>query len=342
MTESFAVTLQPGAQAGQRDHQAHAMSPQTADSQNTVAPGGGGQIHKPLPLAAVLRHVSLMEEPGRVASREPVSVSEPALRRVNHLLYTVLETCLQLDAARQQLQSAISTQRELEVVLEMLAARVELGHASQMDHRKVTSRLTAARETVIRIVGEWNRIGRRFTHLTRLLPVQLETGFETLGPVLADEMDRLARACLSTHADVHFSLSQRAQAWTARRSDPACEGSFGPEDFGVWLSNLEDARAQAVADFASAREAYLQAVLNFDREHACLVRARSLRRTAETGFRLNTRSAPDFADAILEESGRNLAVLVCQSQRQAAGYHLYALAGLLPRQFGLIEPAAGF
>lgn len=342
MTESFTVTSQPDVEAGQRTHRGHAVSPQAEDSNTAIARGGPGQAHKPLALAAVLRHVLQMDSPGLAEAFEPFPADEPALRRANRVLNTALEACLQLDAARQQLQSAISTQRELEIVLEMLAARVEVGQASQTDHRKVTTRLACAREAVTRAVGEWNRIGRRFTQLTRLLPVQLETGFETLVPVLADEMDRLAHACLSTHADVHFSLGQRAQAWAARRTDPAREDVFGPEDFGAWLSNLESTRAQAAADFSSAREAYLQSVLNFDREHACLVRARSLRRTAETGFRLNTRSAPDFADAILEECRRNHAVLMHQSQRQATGYHLYALAGLLPRQFGVIEPAAGY
>ncbi|WP_156406271.1 MULTISPECIES: hypothetical protein [unclassified Hydrogenophaga] len=329
MTERFAVPLQPAAEASQRDHQARACSP--------------GQTHKPLTLAAVLRHVLVLERPATAcAARELAPAEEPALRRVNRILDTALETCLQLDSARQRLQNAIAAQRELEIVLEMLAARLEAGQADQVDHRKVIARLASARETVTQAVGEWNRVGRRFTQLTRLLPAQLETGFETLGLVLTDEMDRLAHACLSTHADVQFSLNQRAQAWAARRTDPACEGGFGPEDFGSWLSSLESSRAQAATDFSSAREAYLQAVLNFDREHARLVRARSLRRTAETGFRLNARSAPDFADAVLEESRRNQAVLTCQWQRQATGYHLYALAGLLPRQFGLIDPAAGY
>lgn len=331
MTESFAVHVPP-------DHLAHARS------HAAVAPGGPGQTHKPLTLASVLRHVLLLERPAMdsSAARDLPPAEEPALRRVNRILDTALEASLLLDTARQQLQNAISTQRELEIVLEMLAARVEAGQANQVDHRKVTARLVSARETVTRAVGEWSRIGRRFTQLTRLLPAQLETGFEILGPVLTDEMDRLAFACLSSHADVQFSLSQRAQAWAARRTDPACEGGFAPEDFGAWMSSLESTRAQAAADFSSARESYLQAVLNFDREHACLVRARSLRRTADTGFRLNTRSALDFADAVLEESRRNHAVLMCQSQRQATGYHLYALAGLLPRQFGLIDPAAGY
>ena len=338
MTERFADTLQRETKAGPRNHPAypiHAGFTQTLEPRTVFAKGGAGQTHQPLTLAAVLHHVLLLDTPATPAD-------EPALQRVNRVLDTALEACLQLDAARQQLQSAIATQRELEIVLEMLAARVELGQASPVDHRKVSARLSSARDTVTRTVSEWNRIGRRFTQLTRLLPVQLQTGFDALEVVLPDEMDRLAQACMATCADVHFSLGQRAQAWAARRVDPARPACFGPEDFGAWLSNLENARVQATHDFAGAREAYLQAVLNFDREHASLVRARSLRRTAETGFRLNTRSAIDFADAINDESRRNHAVLTCQAQRRASQYHLYALAGLLPRQFGLIEPAAGY
>ncbi len=334
MTERFADTLQRDAEAGQLHHLPPPSVP-VAQPRTAPAGAGAGQVHQLLTLAAVLHHVLLMDRSCGLAD-------EPALRRVNRVLDTALETCLQLDAARQQLQGAITTQRALEIVLEMLAARVELGQASQVDHRKVAARLCSARDTVTRTVGEWNRIGRRFTQLTRLLPAQLKTGFEALEPVLPDEMDRLAQACLSTSADVQFSLSQRAQAWAARRSDPARPSGFGPEDFGAWLSSLEDARAQAAADFAGAREAYLQAVLNFDREHACLVRARSLRRAAETGFRLNARSAPDYSDAIMDENRRNHAMLASQAQRMASQYHLYALAGLLPRQFGIIEPAAGY
>lgn len=334
MTERFADTLQRDATAGQRDRLMHASPPRVVEPRAVAGKGSVGQAHQPLTLAAVLQHVLLLEDPASPAD-------EPALRRINRVLDTALETCLQLDAARQQLQSAIATQRELEIVLEMLAARVERGQASQVDHRKVSARLSSARDTVTRSVSEWNRAGRRFTQLTRLLPVQLQTGFDALEVVLPDEMDRLAQACMATSADVHFSLGQRAQAWAARRVGPQRPSGFGPEDFGAWLANLEDARAKAAGDFACAREAYLQAVLNFDREHASLVRARSLRRMAETGFRLNTRSASDFADAINDESRRNLAVLICQAHRRASQYHLYALAGLLPQQFGLIEPATG-
>jgi hypothetical protein len=90
-------------------------------------------------LAAVLRHVlvldrdsgsarsvgvalsasqqgatSLQEAP--VASAHDVSIAvadEPALRRLNSVLNTTLDVCLQLDTARLQLQNAISTQREM-------------------------------------------------------------------------------------------------------------------------------------------------------------------------------------------------------------------------------------
>ncbi len=335
MTERFADTLQRDAKASPDDPATPASAPPVPDGRTPAAKGGAGQAHQPLTLAAVLHHVLLMDSPAGPAD-------EPMLRRVNRVLDTALETCLQLDAARQQLQSAIATQRELEVVLEMLAARVELGQASPVEHRKVAARLCSARDMVTRCVSDWNRIGRRFTQLTRLLPVQLKAGFDALEPVQLDEMDRLAQASQSTGADVQFSLSLRAQAWAAQRADPAHPSGFGPVDFGAWLSGLEEARAQAATVFAGAREAYFQAVLNFDREHARLVRARSLRRTAETWFRLNTRSATEYADAIVEESRCNHAMLSCLAQRRSSQHHLYALAGLLPQQFGLVEPADGY
>lgn len=344
MSESFEVTSQPSAEVRAGDLQAQAAGPHAVGSAANVAGCAAGRAHQPLTLAAVLHHVLLIENPVRPSStsRQRGWDDEPVLRRVNQVLYAVLDACLKLDAVRQQLQGAIATQHEIELVLELLAVRVELRQATQLDHRQVTNRLNHARDTVSETVAEWNRVGRHFTQLTRLLPVQLAAGFEALAPVLTDEMDRLAQACLATSADVDFSLSQRAQAWAARRTDAPGERGVVPEDFDAWVSNLEEARMQAAADFASAREAYLQAVLDFDREHANLVRARSLRRTAETGFRSNTRGAPEFAEAILNESRRNHAVLRCRAQRRAAQYQLYALAGLLPRQFGLIGPAAGY
>jgi hypothetical protein len=220
----------------------------------------------------------------------------------------------------------------------MVAARMEAGQVQQTDHRRITSLLTSERDKVSEAVREWNRVGRRFTQHTRLLPAQLESVVDTLGPLPADEMDRLAEACLWTHADVHFSLRQRARALTDRQADAPQENGPVPEDFHAWISRMEEVRAQAAADFAAAREAYLQAVLNLDREHAGFVRARSLRRTAETGFRHGSGSALHFTDAIVEESRRMHAVLSLQARRLAAKHQLFALAGLLPKQFGLVGP----
>lgn len=344
MTERFAETSKRNTEVHLRDHQDRLASPHVAEPGGAAPVPRAGRVNKPLTLAAVLHHVLQTDNP-----IQPTSASfgrgtndEPALRRVNRVLCTVLESCLQLDAVRQQLQGAIATQHELELLLEMVAARVEWGQITPMEHRLVVNRLSSSRDVVTRTVGEWNRTGRRFTQLTHLLPVQLEIGFDALAPVLTDEMDSLANACLSARADVHFSLNQRALAWATRRKEPARDGERSPKDFGAWMSSLEEARAQAAADFACARESYLQAVLEFDQKHASLVRARSLRRTAETGFRLNTRSPSEFAEATLEESRRNHAMLLSQANRRSAQYHLYALAGLLPRHFGLVEPAAGY
>lgn len=314
-------------------------------------------------LATVLRHVLLLDQSngaaatdsgvvppaqangcvrdGVVASPSDPSLTVtdvPALRRLNSLLVTTLEICLQLDSARLQLQNAISTQRELETVLEMVAARMEAGHAHQTDHRRITTVLTVERDAVSEAVREWNRMGRRFTQHTRLLPSQLENVVDTLGPLHADEMDRLADACLSTNADVHFSLHQRTRARAEGGPDLTAGARRAPEDFHEWIARMEQVRAQAAADFASAREAYLEAAFKLDREHASFVRARSLRRTAETGFRFGSGSPLHFADAILEESRCMHAVLALQARRLVAKHQLYALAGLLPKQFGLVGP----
>lgn len=316
-------------------------------------------------LEAVLRHVMLLDQvdgsgvrpcvapPGTAGSpglpvaselgpsdESPAVADDPGLRQLNHRLNATLNICLQLDTARRQLQNVISTQRELETVLEMLAARVEAGKGAPAEHRRVTSLLTTRREKVTSAVSEWNRIGRLFTQHTRLLPSQLEAVVDNLGPLPADEMDRLAEACLWTHADLHFSVRQRAHAWIGPRSKKLELLARSPEGFLAWISRLEEVRSQAAADFAEAREAYLQSVLNVDREHACLVRARSLRRTAETGFRYGSRSALHFTDAIIEESERLHGLLALQTQSLAAKHRLFALAGMLPRQYGLVDRSA--
>lgn len=350
----------------------HDPSSPSADAETPPAPARprrvevaaqrtAGQTHPSLTLVAVLRHVLALERgrSGAPAAALPVPqgatrapeaqvgslsdaplavADEPALRRLNELLNTTLDICLQLDTARLQLQNAISTQREIETVLEMVAARVEAGQAHQNEHRRITTQLTAESDKVSEAVREWNRIGRRFSQHTRLLPAQLESVVDTLGPLPADEMDRLAEACLWTHADVHFSLRQRARSWADQRADGSVGSGRTPEDFRAWIARMEAVRAQAAADFSAAREAYLDAVLNLDREHASFVRARSLRRTAETGFRHGSGGALHFTDAIIEESRRMHAVLALQARRLAAKHQLFALAGLLPKQFGLVGP----
>jgi hypothetical protein len=362
MTERSA----PAVQHGPSSPTAHADTPDALAHTRlgaTVEQRAAGQTHQPMTLAAVLRHVLSLDRGinggiraagappmshGEPLASQPLVASspdaalavadEPALRRVNDQLNATLDICLQLDTARLQLQNAISTQREMETVLEMVAARVEAGQALQTDHRRITTLLMAERDKVSEAVREWNRIGRRFTQHTRLLPAQLESVVDTLGPLPADEMDRLAEACLWTHADVHFSLRQRARPLADARPDVPLASGRASEDFHAWISRMEEVRAQAAADFSSAREAYLESVLNLDREHAGFVRARSLRRTAETGFRHGSGSALRFTDAIAEEGRRMHAVLALQARRLAAKHHLFALAGLLPKQFGLVGP----
>lgn len=292
-----------------------------------------GQTHQPLTLAAVLCHVLTLDPQDAQAPAD-----DPARRGLNGRLGATLDICLQLDTARQQLRNAITTQRELETVLEMLVARVDAGQATHDERRQVAALVTSWRERVAGAVSEWNRIGRRFARHTHLLPTQLDAVVETAGPIPADEMDRLAEACLWTHADVQVSLRQRARAWSDRLSGSAREHGRAPEDFHAWIVRMEEARAQAAADFSAARETYLQGVLELDREHACLVRARSARRNAEAGFRSRFASALAFAEVIVEESRRMHAVLALQAHRSAARYRLFALAGLLPTQFGLTVP----
>lgn len=292
-----------------------------------------GQTHQPLTLAAVLRHVLTLDPQDAQAPAD-----ELAVRRLNRRLGAALDICLQLDTARQQLQHAIATQRELETVLEMLVARVDAGQAPQDERREVAALVNSERELVADALSEWNRIGRRFARHTHLLPTQLDAVVEPAGPIPADEMDRLAEACLWTHADVHVSLLQRAMAWSDRLSGPTREHGRAPEGFHAWIARMELARAQAAADFSAARETYLQGVLELDREHACLVRARSARRNAEAGFRSRFAGALAFVEAIVEESRRTRAVLALQAHRTVARSRLFALAGLLPAQFGLTVP----
>jgi hypothetical protein len=236
-----------------------------------------------------------------------------------------------------QLQNAIATQRELDTVSGMLAARVDAGRAARPDQLELEARLAEARDRVAGAVNGWNLSGQRFTRLTRLLPVQLEAVVDNGGHISADEMDSLAAACLWIRADVHLSLGERVRTWADRHAGSSGNGGVQPEDFNSWILRMEQSRAQASADFACAREAYLQAALDFDREHACFVRARSLRRTAESSFRLGARSAHDFAHAILVESEHMHAVLSLQSRRLLAVHRLHALAGVYPALFGGVE-----
>ncbi|WP_305315457.1 hypothetical protein [Hydrogenophaga sp.] len=293
---------------------------------------------QPLALEAVLRHVLQLAracEPSAISS-----IDAAAGVRTAALLDDALEACLQLDAARLQLQNAITTQREVETVSEMLAARVEAGQATRGEQRKLEAGLNLSREAVTGALHGWSQTGRRFTKLTHLLPVQLECIVDTLGPIPAEEMDRLAEACLWTHADVHLSLRQRARAWTDRQTGSARHGRAKPEDFNVWVARIEQAREQAAADFACAREVYLQAILDHDREHASFVKSRSLRRIAETNFRLGARSATEFTDALLDESRRLQAVFLLQAGGLLAKHRLYALAGEFPVLADVAEPGA--
>lgn len=368
MTERSAPAVQHGPSSSPPPAESPAVSAHSRLGEARVVEAAvqrsPGKPHQPMTLATVLRHVLLLDRDNGSATHTGVALpptpatsrvqgplanhppdpslavtDESALRRMNSLLGITLDICLQLDTARLQLQNAISTQREMETLLEMVAARMEAGQAHQSVHRRITTLLMAERDTVSEAVREWNRIGRRFTQHTRLLPAQLDSVVDTLGPLPADEMDRLAEACLLTHADVHFRLRQRARARAADRLTGASTGpGRTPEDFHDWIARMEEVRAQAAADFASAREAYLDAALNLDRGHASFVRARSLRRTAETGFRHGSGSALHFSDAILEESRRMHAVLALQARRLAAKHQLYSLAGLLPKQYGLVGP----
>ncbi len=311
-----------------------------ASQRDAVLQRSSSQSHQAMSLAAVVRHVMALAACAGPSAETQAPADESALRRLNGRLDATLDICFQLDAARRQLHNAISTQRELETVLEMLAARVDAGQASPDESRQVASLVSFGREKVAEAVSEWNRTGRCFARHTRLLPTQLDGLGDTPEPLSADEMDRLAEACLWTPADVHFSLRQRANAWSQRRCGAALEPGRALEDFHAWISRMEEARSQAAADFSAARETYLQCVLGLDREHASLVRARSLRRSAEVGFRCRFASAHAFAASIVEESRRMHSVLALQAHRSAARHRLYALAGLLPSQFGLAGPVA--
>lgn len=290
--------------------------------------------HQPMPLAAVLRHLLTLDgEPGSAGLHGALMANDPPTRRrINDHLAAALDICLQLDTARLQLQNAFCSQRELQTVLEMLVARADAGQAVSLDVLRVTALLAAEDDKVFEAMTDWRRIGQRFTRQTRLLPTQLEPMVEATGLLAEDEMDRLATACLWVHAGPHPGLRRAGD-----RSDP-CIGASPVS--GQVLEALAQARVQAVADFSAAREAYLQAVLDLDREHARYVRARSLRRTAETAFRFGSRCATDLCEAIVEERQRLHAVLALQALRLAATHRLQALAGWLPQRFGLLEPPA--
>ncbi|MDM7942135.1 MAG: hypothetical protein QUV35_05850 [Hydrogenophaga sp.] len=307
-------------------------------------PGPGGprlqtqpqaaSAHQPMPLAAVLRHLLTLDgEIGSAGLHGALMANDPPTqRRINDHLAAALDTCLQLDTARLQLQNAFCTQRELQTVLEMLVARADAGQAGSLEVLRVSALLAAGDDKVFEAMTEWRQVGQRFTRQTRLLPAQLEPLVDAPGPIAEDEMDRLAKACLWVHAGPHPGLQ--------RAGDRSEQRTGASQVCGQALDAMVQARIQAVADFSAAREAYLQTVLDLDRQHARYVRARSLRRTAEAAFRFGSRCAIDLSEAIVEERQCLHVVLERQARRMAATHWLYALAGCLPRRFGWVQPPA--
>lgn len=113
-------------------------------------------------------------------------------------------------------------------------------------------------------------------------------------------------------------------------------GGQGPALSGdVQAAIRAGARAGVYESFTPMSERYLQAVMDWELADARLMRARTARRVAEAGFRLDSRGALAFAHALLNEDLLRHSLLTRAAYALMSRHHLYAESLTLPGQFGL-------
>ena len=265
------------------------------------------------------------------------TLSDPRhLRRLNERMLYVLEARHQVDTARRQLLNTLKTQKTLDNVSHVLVARVESGSSDFVEQRKLALLLADMRRWVTEALTTWDAASRHFTRLTRLFPAQLDTITAVFEPVDAIEIDRLAQASVLGCAQTQDVLQDLAQEHARQRTSPTERTDLAVEDLRARVTRLQDARTQAVGEFSAAREAYLQAVMDFGLAQFRVRRARDARNMAEAGFRIGARGVLEFAEAIINQNRQRNDMLDLESRACVARHALYALALMLPEQFDLL------
>ena len=277
----------------------------------------------------VLQHTQRCEQGGR-------ALSDPReLRRFNERALHVIEACHRVDTTRRQLLNTLKTQKTLDNVSHVLVARVESGSSNFVDQRKLALLLADMRRSVTEALATWDVASRHFTRLTRLFPAQLDTITDAFAPLDAIEIDRLAQVSVLGCAQTRDVLRELAQERARHPASLTEHSDLAAEDLRARMSRLQDARTEAVDEFSRAREAYLQAAMDFGLAQFRVQRARDARDVAEAGFRIGARGVLEFAESIINQNRQRNEMLDLESRACVARHALYALALLLPEQFDL-------
>lgn len=272
----------------------------------------------------------------RQGERGTGAPSDPRhLRRLNERMLHVLEACHRVDTVRRQTLNTLKTQKTLDNVSHVLVARVASGSSDFVEQRKLALLLADMRRSVTQALATWDAASRHFTSLTRLFPAQLATITAAFEPLDAIEIDRLAQARVLGCAQTQEALQELAQEHARQHMSSAECTDLAAEDLRVCVTRLQDARTDAVGEFSAAREAYLQAVMDFGLAQFRVKRARDARGTAEAGFRIGARGVLEFAESIINQNRQRNDMLELESRACVARHALYALALLLPEQFDL-------
>ncbi|QHE88317.1 hypothetical protein [Hydrogenophaga sp. BPS33] len=109
---------------------------------------------------------------------------------LNKRLLNTLKAGYRLNTSRLQLLNLLDVQSSLERLRHVAPAR--RGSMQPPDLRKLEQCLTEVRRSLMMAGEVWNLAGSAFTHLTRLLPVQLEGEEPRFEPIESEELQRLA------------------------------------------------------------------------------------------------------------------------------------------------------
>lgn len=250
----------------------------------------------------------------RESGLDPHTLSDP--QRLNARLLCVLAACHEVDSARRRLMSSLNTLQTLQDVSHVLVARVEAGLSTPGEPLRLALMLADVRRSVEVATAMWEMAAPHFTRVTRLFPTQVEAALDGFVPMDPAEIERLAL--------------ESAPRW----SSPGAHTEPLAQNLGVHRLHLLDACSEERDRFVQARELYLQAVTDWELAQSMMVRARRTRELAESHFRVGTRSVLEFAEALVNEDRQRISLITRAAHASMKRYGLYAVALLLPEQFG--------